>query len=136
MVVVDKPGKLRICLDPKDLNQHLQRSHYPIPTIEDILPDLKNAKIFSVLDARNGFWHVKLDKESSLLTTFNTPYGRYRWLRMPFGISSASEEFQGRQNEVVEGLHGATSIIDDILIYGECETEAEPFEIMTKNSAS
>ena len=53
MVVVRKPsGKLRICIDPKDLNRALQRPHYPIPTIDEVLPRLANAKIFSVLDAK------------------------------------------------------------------------------------
>ena len=56
-------------------------------TIDDILPDLNNAKVFSILDAKNGFWHVELEEESSYLTTFNTSFGRYKWLRMPFGIS-------------------------------------------------
>ncbi|XP_060070555.1 uncharacterized protein K02A2.6-like [Ylistrum balloti] len=125
MVMVVKPEKIRICIDPKDLNKALKRSHYPLPTIEDILPQLHRAKVFSVLDARSGFWHVELDEESSLLTTFNTPYGRYRWLRMPFGISTAPEEYQRRQNQTVEGLPGVHSIVDDILVYGEGETEAE-----------
>jgi len=48
------------------------------------------------LDASNGFWQVALDKESSDLTTFNTPLGRYKWLRLPFGLCSASEEYQRR----------------------------------------
>ena len=125
MVTVVKPDKLRICIDPKDLNKALKRSHYPLPTIEDILPELHKARIFSILDARNGFWHVELDKESSLLTTFNTPFGRYRWLRMPFGISTAPEEYQRRQDQVVEGLKGVHSIVDDILVYGEGDTDEE-----------
>lgn len=66
-------GKLRVCIDPQDLNKGLQRAHYPMPTIEDILPDLSEAKCFSVLDAKDGFWHVRLDYESSLMTTFNSP---------------------------------------------------------------
>ena len=123
LVVVEKPNKLRVCLDPQHLNTALLRSHYPIPTVDEILPDLTNAKVFSTVDAKNGFWHVELDQESSLLTTFNTPFGRYRWCRMPFGIKTASEEFQRRQNEVVEGLPGVHSVVDDILIYGEGETE-------------
>ncbi|XP_014673255.1 PREDICTED: uncharacterized protein LOC106813592 [Priapulus caudatus] len=125
MVTVVKPEKLRICIDPKDLNKALKRSHYPLPTIEEILPSLHNAKVFSVLDAKNGFWHVELDKESSLLTTFNTPFGRYRWLRLPFGISSAPEEYQRRQDQAVEGLPGVHSIVDDILVYGEGDSEKE-----------
>ena len=62
-------------------------------TIEDILPNLSNAKIFSVVDASNGYWQVEMDENSSKLTTFITPYGRYKWKRLPFGIASASEEY-------------------------------------------
>lgn len=125
MVAVQKPGKLRICIDPKDLNTALQRSHYPMPTIDEILPKLAKAKVFSTLDAKDGFWQVKLDEKSSFLTTFWTPFGRYRWLRMPFGISSAPEEYQRRQHEAVEGLKGVEAIVDDILVYGCGDTEEE-----------
>ena len=62
-------------------------------TIEDILHNLSNPKIFSVVDAGNGYWHVEMDENSSKLTTFITPYGRYKWKRLPFGIASASEEY-------------------------------------------
>ena len=126
MVAIRKPsGKLRICIDPKDLNQALKRSHYPIPTIEEVLPRLSNAKVFSVLDAKDGFWQVKLQEESSYLTTFWTPFGRFRWLRMPFGISTAPEEFQRRQHEVLEGLPGVEVIADDILVYGSGDTKEQ-----------
>ena len=74
-VVVLKPnGKLRgVCLDPKPLNKALKRNHYPLPTIDDLLPELSRAQVFSVVDIKNGFWHVPLDDESSKLTTFATP---------------------------------------------------------------
>lgn len=95
MVVVEKKNnKIRICLDPRDLNKVIMRSHYPLPTIEQVAARLNKAKVFTVLDAKTGFWQVKLDQQSSYLTTFNTPFGRYRWLRMPFGISSALEVWQ------------------------------------------
>ena len=80
MVTVVKPNKLRICIDPKDLNQAIKRSHYPMPTIEGVATKLSNAKVFSVLDAKSRFWQIRLDEESSMLTTFNTPFGRFRWL--------------------------------------------------------
>ena len=91
VIVPKKDGKLRICLDLKDLNRAIQREHYPLPTIEEIATRLHGARVFTVLDVRHGFWHIPLDEVPSLLTTFNTPFGRYRW---PFGISSAPEVFQ------------------------------------------
>ena len=127
MVVVIKNSKIvRLCIDPKPLNNCLMRNNYPIPTIEDILPDLTEAKVFTVVDAKNGFWHVELDEESSYLTTCGTPWGRFRWLRMPFGISPAPEEFQRRLDEALEGLEGCKAVHDDILVWGcgKCHEEA------------
>ena len=128
MVVVKKPNKLRVCLDPQNLNKGIQRNHHPIPTIEEIAPRLVNAKVFSVADAKDGFLQVVLDEESSYLTTFWTPHGRFRWLRMPFGISSAPEEFQRRLDEVLEGLNNIEVIADDIIIFGTGNTEQEAEE--------
>ncbi len=96
VVVLKSNGKIRLFIDPKPLNQALKRNHYPPPVIDDLLPELSKAKVFSVIDAKNGFWHIQLDTESSFLTTFGTLLGRYRWTRMPFGISPAPEEFQRR----------------------------------------
>ena len=124
VVVVKSNGKIRLCIDPKPLNQALKRNHYPLPVIDDLLPELSKAKVFSVVDAKNGFWHIQLDTESSFLTTFGTPWGRYRWTRMPFGISPAPEEFQRRLDNALGGLKGVIPIFDDILIYGVEETKA------------
>lgn len=83
MVVVQKPsGRLRVCIDPRLLNRALKRSHSPLPTIDEILPELPKAKVFTVCDVKSGFWHVKLEEESSSLTTFSSPFGRYRWLEV------------------------------------------------------
>ena len=70
MVVVAKPGKIRICLDPRDLNKALKRPKYQMPTLEDFLPKLGKAKVFSTLDAKDGFYQIALDKESSMKTAF------------------------------------------------------------------
>jgi len=118
VVVPKKNGTLRICLDPKDLNHAIQREHYQLPTIDDIATRLHGAKVFTSLDVCSGFWHVPLDKQSSLLTTFHTPFGRYRWLRMPFGISSAPEVFQRRMHQLIEGLQGVEVIADDFVAIG------------------
>ena len=121
LVAVQKPGKLRVCIDPRDLNRAIKRPKYQMPTVDEVLPKLAKAKVFTVLDAKDGFYQVKLDNASSLLTTFWTPFGRYRYLRMPQGISSAPEEYQRRQNEALAGLNGVEVIADDILCYGSGE---------------
>lgn len=91
VVATKSNGRIRLCIDPRPLNQALKRNHYPTPLIEDILPDLGKARIFSIVDARDdGFWHVVMDEQSGYLTTFSTPWGRYRWLRMPFGDITCS----------------------------------------------
>ena len=91
-----KNGDLRVCIDPRPLNKAIKRPHYQLPVLEDILPELAQAKIFSKLDLKSAFWQVKLDYESSLLTTFQVPgsHGRFRWNRLPFGTSASSEIFQ------------------------------------------
>lgn len=126
-IVVNKKsnGKIRLCLDPQPLNKALKRCHYPIPMIEDVLPDLANAKVFSKLDCKNGYWQVKLDQDSSILTTFNTPFGRFKWNRMPLGISPAGEIFQRRLDQAIEGLDGVRTVANDLLIIGNGESVAD-----------
>ena len=124
VTVPKKNGKLRICLDLTDLNRTIQREHYPLPTIEDIATRLHGAKVFTKLDVRNGFWHVALDESSSYLTTFNNPFGRYCWRRLPFGVSSAPEVFQHKMHELVEGMSGIEVVADDFIIVG-CGTTIE-----------
>ena len=121
MVVSCKKDKIRICIDPKDLNKVIKREHHPMKTIDDIITEIPHAKVFSVLDAKSGFLQIKLDNQSSYLTTFNTPVGRYRWLRLPFGIRCASEIYQRIMDQMLEGVEGAYAIIDDILIAGRDE---------------
>ncbi|XP_028407548.1 uncharacterized protein K02A2.6-like [Dendronephthya gigantea] len=130
-VAVKKKGKdeIRLCIDPKDLNLAIQRQHYPMRTIEEVAARMPNAKFFTVLDASSGFWQIPLDYESSLKTTFNTPYGRYRFCRMPFGIKSASEVFQKAMDHLLEG-YPCEVIVDDILVWGT--TEAEHDESLIK----
>lgn len=124
MVTVQKPnGKLRICIDPKDLNKAIRREHYPLKTIEDVTQQITEAKLFSKLDTTSGFWQIGLTEESSKLCTFNSPYGRYRFTRLPFGIRSASEIYQRTISEMVRDLEGCEAIIDDILIWGKDRQE-------------
>ncbi|XP_065080058.1 uncharacterized protein K02A2.6-like [Ochlerotatus camptorhynchus] len=118
-------SSIRICLDPIPLNKALKRPNLQFATLDEILPELGKAKVFSTADAKKGFWHVELDEPSSKLTTFWTPFGRYRWTRLPFGIASAPEIFQTKLQEVIQGLEGVECLADDLLIFGVGETLQE-----------
>ena len=96
-----------------------------MPILNEELHRLCKAKCFLLVDVREGFLHIPLDQESSLMTTMHTSYGRYRWLRLPFGISSAPEEFQMRIHNALEDLEGTICIADDILVFGEGDTYDE-----------
>ena len=113
-----KDGSIRLCIDPVHLNKALLRPHHPMKTIDDILGNMSNAKVFSILDAKTSFWQIPLDEQSSLLTTFITPNGRYKFLRMPYGITSGSEVFQ-RSMEHLFVNQPCEIIVDDILVYGK-----------------
>lgn len=82
-------------------------------TIDDVLPQLSKARMFSAVDAKHGFWHCKLDDESSRLITVETPFVRYRWLRLCFGLSVSPEIFSVRLNATFSGLRGLALVADD-----------------------
>ena len=94
IITVIKTNKVRICPDPRYLNLAIKREHYPMKTIEEIVAEIPGAKVFSTLDAKSGFWQIKLSEESSKLCAFNSPFGRYRFTRLPFGIKSALRSFR------------------------------------------
>ena len=120
MVVNEKrDGRLRICMDPRDLNKSIQREHYQLPTQQEITSRLAGARYFSKLDAKSGFWQMPLDDESSYLTTFNTPFGRYRFTVIPFGVVFAQEVFHRTVSELFSDINGCETEIDDILVWGE-----------------
>jgi hypothetical protein len=119
MVTVIKREKIRVCIDPRDLNRAIKREHYPMKTIEEVVAGMPEAKVFSVLNATSGYWQMELNEESSKLCTFNTPFGRYRFTRLPFGIKSAPEVFQKKMSQVLEDIDGAEAIVDDILVWGK-----------------
>nr|XP_054752483.1 uncharacterized protein LOC129258054 [Lytechinus pictus] len=116
-------GKLRVCLDPKDLNKAIRRCHYRSMTTDEVTHKLAGAEYFSKLDAKNGYWSIKLDHSSSLLITFNSSFGRYRFLQMPFSLAMAQDVFQQRMDEILEGCPGTIGIADDIVVFGKSEEE-------------
>ena len=120
--------KTRLCLDPSQtINKAIVIPKFTVPTLDEILPALgtHKHKCFTIVDALDGFTQVPLCQQSSLVTTMHTPWGRYRWLRLPYGVSSAPEEFQMRMQEALDGLNGVGNIADDILVFGLGDSPAE-----------
>ena len=118
------------CPQSKRTGSHMRRSHkaerkrlsrvpYAAISGTSASPD----RHFSKLDANSGFWQVELSEQSSKLTTFITPFGRFRFNRMPFGITSAPEHFQRRMSELLQGIDGVVVLVDDTLITGRTKEE-------------
>ena len=124
MVVVPKPqDKVRICVDLTQLNKSVRREHHQLPAVEQTLAQLAGAKIFTKLDANSGFWQIPLTPESSRLTTFITPFGRFCFTRLPFGITSAPEHFQCQMAEILQEMEGVVCHMDDILVHARNHEE-------------
>lgn len=117
IVVVQKNSKIRLCVDYSKLNKAVQRSHFPIGKVETILTQIKGSNYFTKLDTNSGFYQIRLSEESQILTTFITPFGRFYFKRVPFGINCAPEYFSILLNKILSGIQGVVSHIDDILIH-------------------
>ena len=104
--------------DPKGLNRAIRRSHHCTPTLDDVHPKYNGTKYFNIVDARNGYWNIKRDLANSLYTTFNSPYGRYKFLRLPFALIYSQDIFQKKADETFGDLPSVIGIAYDIVIYG------------------
>ena len=116
VITEKKDGRLRICLDPQALNKAILRDPFPCPTLEQIQTCLSGKKVFSVLDQSSAFWQIRLNERSSKLCTFNTPWGRMRFLRMPFGVRCAGDALQRRNYDAFGDIPQTFCIVDDMLL--------------------
>ncbi|XP_037520526.1 uncharacterized protein LOC119397159 [Rhipicephalus sanguineus] len=124
LVVVPKvSGGYRLCVDLTRLNKVTLRERDVLPTVEQCLGFLGEATVFYKLDATSSFHQVKLSPESQELTIFITPFGRYCFLRLPFGIASAPEYFQRQMSRILKGQACVVNVIDDILVFGKTRSE-------------
>ena len=114
-----------MCVDLSHLNKYVQRERYQSSTLAEAVADIasNNTKIFTKLDALKGYHQCPLNEESQLLTTFITPFGRFKYLRAPYGISSISEHYNRRMDEAFAGLTGYRRVVDDIVIYDSDSTQ-------------
>lgn len=139
MVVAKKDGTKRICVDYRALNKKVVRDEYPLPLIDDQIEKLYNAKVFTKLDLRNGFFHVPVDQDSRKYTTFVTESGTFEFLKMPFGFCNSPAVFQRFINCIFQPLIRDGTLfafMDDLLIPSANETEAlEKLEKVLKLSS-
>jgi hypothetical protein len=119
MQIALKPdGRLRICMDPRYLNQFLERAIYPFPSLDQVFSSVKGAKYFSKIDLTWGFWNLVLDEASSKLCTFVTPWGVFWYKRLPFGVSPAPGGFHRVLADVLRDIPGVLHYVDDVLVHG------------------
>ena len=131
IVVVPKSnGQIRICVDLRQPNREVSRERYILPTLDDVASKMSGAIVFTHLDLTSGYYHLMLHPDCAKLTTFITPFGRFYFKRLPFGLTSASEIFQRRMTELLEGIDGIVVTQDDILVSGG--TMAEHDERLNK----
>ena len=118
-------SELRLCLDLHDLNRAIHHNHHKMPTVEEVTQEFANSHYFTKLDACHGYWSIVLDEESSLLTTFNSPFWRYCFLHLPFGLVCSQDIFQEKMDQFLEECPRCIGIADDITIHGRTEAEHE-----------
>ena len=115
-------GELHLCLDLHDLNRAICHDHHKMPTVE-VAHEFANLHYFTKINACHGYWSIVLDEESSLLTTFNSPIGRYHFLHLPFSLVCSQDIFQKKMDQFLEECPGCIRIADDITIHGCTEAE-------------
>ena len=125
IVVVPKANReeVRLCVDLTRLNKAVLRPRHILPSVDYVLGQIGKAKYFSKLDANSGFYQVVLTEKSKILTTFITPFGRFAYNRLPFGITSAPEFYQQQVSQILAGLPGTVCLMDDIVVSGRNEAE-------------
>ena len=110
-------------MDLRPLNESVLRENFPLPKVDENLAQLSGATVFSKLDANCGFWQIPLAKHVQLLTMFITPFGRYCFTKLPFGISCAPELFQKRMSDILQDIEGKLCQMDDVLVFGSSQEE-------------
>lgn len=119
VVVAKKDGRVRLCVDLRAVNEAIVADVFPLPHFEDLLAELKGAEVFSKLDALSAYHQVSLATESRDLTAFITPWGLFRFQRVPFGLASVPAAFQRMMQRILEGIPGVVVYLDDILVHGK-----------------
>ena len=115
-IIPKKNGTVRFITDFRKLNEMLKRKPYPIPKIQDMLLKLQGFKYASSLDLNMGYYTIRLNPAAADMCTIVLPFGKYRYKRLPMGISGSPDIFQGKMSGLMAGLEFVRTYLDDILI--------------------
>ncbi len=121
VIAYKKSGDIRICADFRKLNQSIEREHFQLPTFDELSLKIVKPKFFSQLDCRSGFHQIPVSEESQPYLSFSSPFGRYCYAKLPFGISSAPEVFSRCINSILEGIPNTLIYVDDLIIWGSTQ---------------
>ena len=114
---------MRICLDPRDLNEALEKEPYHTCSVDEIMAKLQGMTVFTIVDCKKGCWMVVLHPDSRKLTCMALPFGRFQWTWLPMGTVVAQDIFQSKLDSIFIGMEGVTGIADDMVIAGRDEME-------------
>ena len=124
--------KLRICLDPRDLNEALEREPYHTHSVDEIIAKLQGMTVFTIVDFKKGYWMVVLHPESRKLTCMVLLFGRFQWTRLSMGTVVAQDIFQSKLDSIFIGMEGVTGIADDMVIAGRDKMDQDKFSSFHK----
>ena len=137
--MVPKPGaKWRPCGDFRRLNTATKPNHYVLLNIKDFVSNLSGKKIFSTIDLRKGYIQLKMDPKLIKKTPICTPFGTYKFLRLPFGVCNATATFQCLMDKVLGDLPFVFVYLDDLLIASNNKEEhiSHPREVFNRLRAN
>ena len=120
-------GELCLCLDPHNLNEAICHDHHTMPTVEEVAHKFTHSHFFTKLDTHHGYWSIALNQDSSLLMTFKSPFGRYHFLQLSFGLVCSQDIFQKKMDQILKECQGCIRMTDNITVHGHTEAEHDAY---------
>lgn len=127
LVVGNKDGSARVCVDYRGLNKVTEKDTYPMPLVDELMDQLGSCRYFTTLDLASGFHQVEVAPEDRAKTAFSTRSGHFEWLVMPFGLCRAPVTSQCLIDHALRPVLRACAVVyaNDILVYFRSKAEHE-----------